>query len=70
MRLNLLQHLTDENFHKTHNFYVLFVMISPLKIKTITMAVMGLFGRSRRHTKGNFEEKKDNGLRIDEQQGR
>ena len=23
------------------------------------MAVMGLFGRSKRHTKGNFEEKKD-----------
>ena len=34
MRLNLLQHLTGENFHKTYNFYVLFVMISPLRIKT------------------------------------
>ena len=34
MTLNLLQHLTGENFHKTHNFYVLYVMISPLKIKT------------------------------------
>ena len=25
----------------------------------ITLAVIGLFGQSKRHTKGNFEEKKD-----------
>ena len=33
MRLYVLQHKTGENFHKTHNLR-LFVMISPLKIKT------------------------------------
>ena len=27
----------------------------------ITLAVMGLFGRSKRHTKENFEEKNDYG---------
>ena len=33
MRLNLLQHLTGENFHKTHYLRFL-VMIPPLKIIT------------------------------------
>ena len=28
-------------------------------LDAITLAVMGLFGRPKRHTTGNFEEKKD-----------
>ena len=28
-------------------------------LNAITLAVMELFGRSKRHTKGNFEEKED-----------
>ena len=61
MRLNLLQHLTGENFHKTHNLrFVSYDFAAKSKYKNaITLAVIGLFGRLKRHTKGNFEEKKN-----------
>ena len=65
MRLNLLQHLTGENFHKTHNFYVLFVMISPLKLKRDNFGCYGTLWTIDRKFIGE-EEKKDKGLRIDE----
>ena len=33
-------------------------VLSPKLYKTITLVVMGVFGRSKRQTKGNFNEKK------------
>ena len=56
MRLNLLQHLTGENFHKTHNLRFVSYDFAAKYKNAITLAVIGLFGRLKRHTKGNFEE--------------
>ena len=59
MRPNLLQHLTGENFHETHNLRFVCPDFTAKYQNAITLAVMGLVGRSKRHTKGNFDEKKD-----------
>ena len=59
MRLNLLQHLTGEKFHKTHNLRFVCYDFATKNQNAITLAVMGLIGRLKRHTKGNFLEKKD-----------
>ena len=54
---NLLQHLTGENFHETHNLRFVCYDFAAKYQNAITLAVMGLFGQSKQHTKGNFEEK-------------
>ena len=59
MSPNLLQHLTGENFHKTHNLRFVCSDFAAKYQNAITLDVMGLFGRSKQHTKGNFNEKKD-----------
>ena len=58
MRPNLLHHLTGENFHETHSLRFVCSDFAAKYQNAITLAVMGLFGRSKRHTKGNFEENK------------
>ena len=62
MSLNLLQHLTGDNFQKTHNLRFVCYDFAAKDQNAITLAVMGLLGRSKRHTKGNFEEKNNNEL--------
>ena len=57
MRLNLLQHLTGETFHKTHNIRL--VWISPLKIKRDNFCCDGTFWTIEMAYEWNFEEKKD-----------
>ena len=45
MRLNLLQHLTGENFHKTHNLRFVSYDFAAKYKNAITLVVIGLFGR-------------------------
>ena len=54
MRLNLLQHLTGENFHKTYNLRFVSYDFAAKYKNAITLVVIGLFGRLKRHTKGYF----------------
>ena len=58
MSPNLLVHLAGENFHETHNLRFVCSDFAAKYQNAITLAVMGRFGRSKRHMKGNFEENK------------